>query len=160
MERGTVSMRVALVLRSAEVQPLFRDLCNVCICSGVFLFWKSNFHFDQVFWHCQSSPPQFNQQQKSLWLYNLNIHHPPLNICTKWKRKCKYLLSLCVNMCNDTMKLIRDQKGCRFVWSILLYMVLTKNCLLLFCLCYFISLMFSWDWYFTCMLVHPGYFSL
>ena len=27
MERGTVSMRVALVLRSAEVQPLFRDLC-------------------------------------------------------------------------------------------------------------------------------------
>ena len=29
MERGTVSMRVALVLRSAEVQPLFRDLCDV-----------------------------------------------------------------------------------------------------------------------------------
>ena len=28
MERGTVSMRVALVLRSAEVQPLFRDLCD------------------------------------------------------------------------------------------------------------------------------------
>jgi hypothetical protein len=27
MERGTVSMRVALVLRSAEVLPLFRDLC-------------------------------------------------------------------------------------------------------------------------------------
>ena len=27
MERGTVSMRVAFVLRSAEVQPLFRDLC-------------------------------------------------------------------------------------------------------------------------------------
>jgi hypothetical protein len=27
MKRGTVSMRVALVLRSAEVQPLFRDLC-------------------------------------------------------------------------------------------------------------------------------------
>ena len=26
-ERGTVSMRVAFVLRSAEVQPLFRDLC-------------------------------------------------------------------------------------------------------------------------------------
>ena len=30
MERGTVSMRVAFVLRSAEVQPLFRDLCEVC----------------------------------------------------------------------------------------------------------------------------------
>jgi hypothetical protein len=28
MERGTVSMRVAFVLRSAEVQPLFRDLCG------------------------------------------------------------------------------------------------------------------------------------
>ena len=28
MERGTVSMRVAFVLRSAEVQPLFRDLCD------------------------------------------------------------------------------------------------------------------------------------
>jgi hypothetical protein len=28
MERGTVSMRVAFVLRSAEVQPLFRDLCR------------------------------------------------------------------------------------------------------------------------------------
>ena len=28
MERGTVSMRVASVLRSAEVQPLFRDLCD------------------------------------------------------------------------------------------------------------------------------------
>ena len=27
MKRGTVSMRVALVLRSAEVLPLFRDLC-------------------------------------------------------------------------------------------------------------------------------------
>ena len=26
MEQGTVSMRVAFVLRSAEVQPLFRDL--------------------------------------------------------------------------------------------------------------------------------------
>ena len=26
MERGTVSMRVAFVLRSAEVQPLFPDL--------------------------------------------------------------------------------------------------------------------------------------
>ena len=26
MQRGTVSMRVAFVLRSAEVQPLFRDL--------------------------------------------------------------------------------------------------------------------------------------
>ena len=36
MERGTVSMRVALVLRSAEVQPLFQDLCDVCICSVVF----------------------------------------------------------------------------------------------------------------------------
>ena len=29
MERGTVSMRVAFVLRSAEVQPLFRDLCGI-----------------------------------------------------------------------------------------------------------------------------------
>ena len=29
MERGTVSMRVALVLRSAEVQPLFQDLCKL-----------------------------------------------------------------------------------------------------------------------------------
>ena len=29
MERGTVSMRVAFVLRSAEVQPLFLDLCDV-----------------------------------------------------------------------------------------------------------------------------------
>ena len=28
MERGTVSTRVAFVLRSAEVQPLFRDLCD------------------------------------------------------------------------------------------------------------------------------------
>ena len=28
MERGTVSMRVAFVLRSAEVQPLFLDLCD------------------------------------------------------------------------------------------------------------------------------------
>ena len=28
MKLGTVSVRVALVLRSAEVQPLFRDLCR------------------------------------------------------------------------------------------------------------------------------------
>ena len=34
MERGTVSMRVASVLRSAEVQPLFRDLCD---CSSLSL---------------------------------------------------------------------------------------------------------------------------
>lgn len=27
MKLGTVSMRVALVLRSAEVQPVFQDLC-------------------------------------------------------------------------------------------------------------------------------------
>ena len=32
MKRGTVSMRVALVLRSAEVQPLFRDLCLPLAC--------------------------------------------------------------------------------------------------------------------------------
>jgi hypothetical protein len=31
MERGTVSMRVAFVLRSVEVQPLFRDLLVACI---------------------------------------------------------------------------------------------------------------------------------
>jgi hypothetical protein len=31
MERGTVSMRVAFVLRSAEVQPLFLDLCDVLV---------------------------------------------------------------------------------------------------------------------------------
>ena len=36
MERGTVSMRVAFVLRSAEVQPLFRDLCDVYVCIEVF----------------------------------------------------------------------------------------------------------------------------
>ena len=29
MERGTVSMRVAFVLRSTEVQPLFQDLYKV-----------------------------------------------------------------------------------------------------------------------------------
>ena len=35
MERGTVSMRVAFVLRSAEVQPLFPDLCDVTVlCSS------------------------------------------------------------------------------------------------------------------------------
>ena len=34
MERGTVSMRVAFVLRSAEVQPLFRDLCDDCAFVG------------------------------------------------------------------------------------------------------------------------------
>ena len=34
MERGTVSMRVALVLRSAEVQPLFRDLCIRMPCAS------------------------------------------------------------------------------------------------------------------------------
>ena len=31
MERGTVSMRVAFVLRSAEVQPLFWDLCDAYV---------------------------------------------------------------------------------------------------------------------------------
>ena len=31
LERGTVSMRVAFVLRSAEVQPLFRDLCDAVL---------------------------------------------------------------------------------------------------------------------------------
>ena len=36
MERGTVSMRVAFVLRSAEVQPLFRDLCDVYVYIEVF----------------------------------------------------------------------------------------------------------------------------
>ena len=34
MERGTVSMRVAFVLRSAEVQPLFRDLCDILVCTS------------------------------------------------------------------------------------------------------------------------------
>jgi hypothetical protein len=42
MERGTVSMRVAFVLRSAEVQPLFRDLCDAPLRS-----------------RCQFSPPSF-----------------------------------------------------------------------------------------------------
>jgi hypothetical protein len=36
MERGTVSMRVAFVLRSAEVQPLFRDLCDAKIAHAAF----------------------------------------------------------------------------------------------------------------------------
>ena len=36
MERGTVSMRVAFVLRSAEVQPLFRDLCDAASCLDSF----------------------------------------------------------------------------------------------------------------------------
>ena len=31
MEQGTVSMRVAFVLRSAEVRPLFRDLCDAAL---------------------------------------------------------------------------------------------------------------------------------
>ena len=45
MERGTVSMRVAFVLRSAEVQPTFLDLCGsawrvgetflACCCASV-----------------------------------------------------------------------------------------------------------------------------
>ena len=33
MERGTVRMKVAFVLRSAEVQPLFRDLCRKNSCA-------------------------------------------------------------------------------------------------------------------------------
>ena len=48
MERGTVSMRVAFVLRSAEVQPLFRDLCerendDYDVCLYVCLFFASQF---------------------------------------------------------------------------------------------------------------------
>ena len=31
VEQGTVSMRVAFVLRSAEVHPMFRDLCGTLI---------------------------------------------------------------------------------------------------------------------------------
>ena len=40
MERGTVRMRVAFVLRSAEVQPLFRDLCRrraASVCARIVL---------------------------------------------------------------------------------------------------------------------------
>ena len=35
MERGTVSMRVAFVLRSVEVQLLFRDLLVQRRCAGI-----------------------------------------------------------------------------------------------------------------------------
>ena len=39
MKLGTVSMRVALVLRSAEVQPVFQDLCyGICCALPPFLF--------------------------------------------------------------------------------------------------------------------------
>ena len=49
MERGTVSMRVAFVLRSAEVQPLFPDLCDVTVCAAV----ETVVHA----WHCRIHPP-------------------------------------------------------------------------------------------------------
>ena len=40
MERGTVRMRVAFVLRSAEVQPLFRDLCDgACVFTDALRPW-------------------------------------------------------------------------------------------------------------------------
>jgi hypothetical protein len=56
MERGTVSMRVAFVLRSAEVQPLFRDLCDSFLTSKCYSdavansflpFWNIYFFFDR-----------------------------------------------------------------------------------------------------------------
>ena len=45
MERGTVSMRVAFVLRSAEVQPLFRDLCDaLCLDEILLKIFLSAYH--------------------------------------------------------------------------------------------------------------------
>jgi hypothetical protein len=46
MERGTVSMRVAFVLRSAEVQPLFRDLCDAPFCVVVLPILSPPSHFN------------------------------------------------------------------------------------------------------------------
>ena len=43
MERGTVSMRVAFVLRSAEVQPLFRDLCGQVVVSKTDIMMRLSF---------------------------------------------------------------------------------------------------------------------
>ena len=43
MERGTVSMRVAFVLRSAEVQPLFRDLCDPLVMKDLLVFYFTYF---------------------------------------------------------------------------------------------------------------------
>jgi hypothetical protein len=50
MERGTVSMRVAFVLRSVEVQPLFRDLLVALPCARGIFFTVPAFR------HAVSSP--------------------------------------------------------------------------------------------------------
>ena len=45
MKRGTVSMRVAFVLRSAEVYPLFRDLCPRTFSPPTHLITITKTHF-------------------------------------------------------------------------------------------------------------------
>ena len=73
MERGTVSMRVAFVLRSAEVQPLFRDLCDThcSLREVVVLFWTTTIS-------CHVSCV-------------LSIHPPPHLLFHSGTKRCKML---------------------------------------------------------------------
>ncbi len=71
-KRGTVSMKVAFVLRSAEVQPLFRDLCrkNSCAFSPritklnppQFFCYESSYFINQLY-NCITPHPIFDKQQ-------------------------------------------------------------------------------------------------
>ena len=70
-ERGTVSMRVAFVLRSAEVQPLFRRFVRVCVDT---CHYMPCIHQKRQF----TSPPNSNQSKtqnkpKTFGMYKMPI---------------------------------------------------------------------------------------
>ena len=69
MERGTVSMRVAFVLRSAEVQPLVPAICDVELCVCVF---DMCMHTASIMTH---PPPSLPKQQQ---LGRIDYYNPIL----------------------------------------------------------------------------------
>ena len=84
MERGTVSMRVAFVLRSAEVQPLFRDLCDAPSLVAPPILPPPN-----IALHCISLctfyyPTQPNPTQPNRTDYHLQFQHYEEFSSTAW----------------------------------------------------------------------------
>ena len=76
MERGTVSMRVAFVLRSAEVQPPFRDLCD----DGLFFFPSFGWKHKHVC-GCQFSPTNPICSRENQNVLSTNTRSAHLHAC-------------------------------------------------------------------------------
>ena len=97
MERGTVSMRVAFVLRSAEVQPLFRDLCDVaadCACR------ESSILYTYLSWrHCWTLCCQFTPIP-----HNATQHNTMHNTTRKTTRKTSWSYAACTTNTTSLQK--------------------------------------------------------